>query len=80
MLRVESDPIADAVYVQLVDKPIGYTRELDDNRIIDYSIFGESVGVDLLAVSKGVKLINLPETETVEKILVGLGVTVNHDR
>ena len=75
MLHVESDPVADAVYVQLIDEPIGYTQALDDNRLIDYTINpGKPVGVDLLAVSEGVNLNDLPAVETIKKILKGLGI------
>lgn len=77
MLRVESDPVADAVYIQLNNDPIGYTKELDDNRLIDCTMNpGKAVGIDLQAVSQGVKLDGLPEREEVEKILTGLGVKV----
>ncbi len=75
MLRVEIDSTADAIYIQLLDEPVGYTEELDDNRLVDFTLNpGKVVGVDLLAVSEGVKLKSLPEAETIEKILVGLGV------
>ena len=75
MIRVESDPTADAVYIQLLDEPIGYTKELDDNRLIDYTLNpGKPVGVDLLAVSEGVKLNGLPEVGMIEDILKVLGV------
>ena len=75
MLQVESDIKTDAIYIQLMDEPIGYTKELDDNRLIDYSMNpGKPVGIDLLAVSEGVKLNGLPEVKTVEQILKGLGV------
>jgi len=78
MLQIESDIKADAIYIQLMDEPIGYTKELDDNRLIDYSMNPEKpVGIDLLAVSEGVKLDGLPEVKTVEKILKGLGVKVH---
>ena len=77
MLRIETDPKADAIYIQLLDEPIGYSEELDDNRLIDLTLNpGKPVGVALLAVSEGVKLDGLPEVKTVEKILVGLGVKV----
>ncbi len=77
MLHIESDPAADAVYIQLSNEPIGYTKELDDNRLIDYTMNpGEPVGVDLLAVSEGVKLDGLPEVESIEKILTGLGIKI----
>ena len=75
MLRIETDPKADAVYIQLLDEPIGYSEELDDNRLIDLTLNpGKPVGVALLAVSEGVKLDGLPEVEIIEKILGSLGV------
>lgn len=76
VLHVESDPRADAIYIQLLDEPIGYTEELDDNRLIDRSLSTDkAVGIDLSSVSEGVKLDRLPEVEIVRKILVGLGIT-----
>jgi len=75
MLRIETDPKADAVYIQLLDEPIGYSEELDDNRLIDLTLNpGKPIGVALLAVSEGVKLDGLPEVEIIEKILGSLGV------
>ena len=74
--RIEYDKEADAVYIQLSNEPIGYTKELDDNRLIDYTDSGEPVGIDLSSVSKGVKLEGLPEAEATERILVDLDVTV----
>ncbi|MFC1916582.1 DUF2283 domain-containing protein [Chloroflexota bacterium] len=75
MLHIESDPVADAVYIQFLDEPVGYTKELDENRVIDYTLNpGLPIGIDLLAVSDGVKLNDLPEVEMVEKVLQCLGV------
>jgi len=80
MLHIESDPVADAIYFQLSSEPIGYTKELDDNRLIDYTMNpGEPVGIDLLAVSEGVKLDGLPEVGTVKKVLEALGVRTYTD-
>ena len=77
MLRIETDPKADAIYIQLLDEPIGYSEELDDNRLIDLTLNpGRPVGVALLAVSEGVKLDGLPEAKIIENVLVGLGVSV----
>ena len=76
LLRVETDPKADAIYIELLDLGISHSEELDDNRIIDRSLDGRTVGVDLLAVSEGVKLEGLPEAELVKGILVGLGISV----
>ncbi len=77
MLHVDSDPVVDAIYIQLDNEPIGYTKELDDNRLIDYSMNPRKpVGVDLLAVSEGVKLNGLPEVDTIKTLLEALGVRV----
>jgi len=77
VLRITSDSKADAIYIQLLDEPIGYTEELDDNRLIDRTLNpGKVVGVDLSSVSKGVILKGLPEAEVVERILIGLGIKV----
>jgi len=77
MLRIATDPATDAVYVQLLDEPIGYTEELDDDRLIDRTLNpGKVVGIDLSSVSKGVNLKGLPESETIGKILAGLGIEV----
>ncbi len=77
MLRIRTDPRADAIYIQLLDEPIGYTEELDDNRLIDRTLNpGRAIGIDLSSVSQGVNLEGLPEAEAVGKMLVGLGVKV----
>ncbi len=52
-------------------------KELDDDRIVDYSLNpGKPVGVSLHTVSEGVKLKGLPQPEKVRSILGGLGVRV----
>ena len=78
MLRIVTDPRADAIYIQLLDEPIGYTEELDDNRLIDRTLgTDKAAGIDLSSVSKGVNLEGLPEPKAVKKILVGLGIKVH---
>ena len=77
MLRVETSPISDAVYIELSEGPISHTEELDDDRLLDHGLDPDRiVGIDLVSVSKGVKLDGLPEVEAVRKILVGLGLEV----
>ena len=77
MLKVNSDPVVDSVYIQFNEDPIGNIEELDGNRLIDHSLYdNKPAGIDLQAVSHGVKLDGLPEREEVERILVGLGITV----
>ena len=77
MFKVDTDPKADAIYITLLDEPIGYSEELDNNRIIDCTLNpGKPVGIDLLSVSQGVRLSGLPEAERVEKLLIGLDIEV----
>jgi len=76
MLRVETDPTADAIYIQLLAGGliIDHTEELDINRLIDRTIDGLPVGIDLSSVSHGVNLTGLPEVALVKSILEGLGI------
>jgi hypothetical protein len=77
MLNIETDSEADAIYIQLSDEPIGYSEELDVNRVIDYTLNpGKPVGIDLLCVSQGVKLSGLPEVSGIEDILESLGIKI----
>jgi len=77
MLQIDTDSKADAIYIKLLDEPIGYSKEIDSNRIIDYTLNpGKPVGIDLLAVSQGVKLSGLPEVTGLENLLKGLGIKI----
>ena len=77
MIRVETDKQLDAIYIKLLDEPVGYSRELDDNRIIDYTLNpGKTVGIDLQAVSEGVKLSGLPHAEEIKGILIEKGIKI----
>lgn len=62
-MRITHDPDADAVYVYLTeqpDTPVAHTRELDDARMLDYATDGTLLGVELLWVSEGVDLTDVP--------------------
>ena len=76
MLGVKHDPIADAVYIDLASKPVSYTKEIDNNRNIDFAYDDTPVGIELLSVSDGVDLSDLPERESVEKAAELLGLKV----
>jgi uncharacterized protein YuzE len=54
------DTIADAVYVQVEARPVASTRELDPQRLIDYDLVGDVVGIEFLSVHDGVDLRDLP--------------------
>ena len=47
MFKIEADPKADAVYIQIADCPAAYAREITDDIVADYSEDGELIGLDL---------------------------------
>ena len=69
MMDCRYDEEADAVYIRLSDKDYSYGEELDRERRIDYSADGTPVGVELLCVSTGVDLRNLPEPRALAALL-----------
>jgi uncharacterized protein YuzE len=70
-MRYEYDPEADALYIYFPPdgRPYSYGRDLDPERRIDYATNGAPIGVELLCVSHGVKLDDLPEREAIKQIL-----------
>ncbi len=72
----EHDPEADAIYVQLRDRPVARTQALDDERIIDYAADGTPRGVELLAVSHGVNLDGVPERAVIDALLQAHNIKV----
>ena len=75
-MRLEHDPEANAVYVYLRELPYAYGRELDDSRNIDYAAGNEPIGIELLNVSLGVELTDLPEREAVGQVLRDNDITI----
>jgi YD repeat-containing protein len=51
-MRVRVDHGADAVYVNLTDRPIQGSEELADGVIVDYDAEGRIVGIEILDASK----------------------------
>jgi uncharacterized protein YuzE len=68
-MRLDHDPPADAVYIWLCDLPYAFGEDLDHARRIDYAIDRKQIGIELLNLSKGVNVDDLPEREAVEKLL-----------
>ncbi|MBV8527992.1 MAG: DUF2283 domain-containing protein [Candidatus Dormibacteraeota bacterium] len=68
------DTRADAIYVHLTsaDGTAAATTELGDGRNVDYDADGEPIGVELLAVSRGVDLAGLPHAADIAVLLRGL--------
>ena len=51
-MRVRIDSGADAVYLNLTDRPIRDSQEVADGIIVDYDAEGRIVGVEILEASK----------------------------
>ena len=51
-MRVRVDHGADAVYVNLTDRPIKDSEQVADGIIVDYDAEGRIVGVEILDASK----------------------------
>ncbi len=51
-MRVRVDQGADAVYLNLTDRPIEDSEEVADGIIVDYDAEGRIVGVEILDASK----------------------------
>jgi uncharacterized protein YuzE len=71
MLKVDYDQEADAVYVTLREAQCAYTRSLDALRNVDYAADGGPIGVELLRVSGGVDLTDVPNGPEIGDALRG---------
>lgn len=67
--RTEYDREADAAYIYFRDAAWDHMEILDDYRTIDDAADGQPVGVELLYVSKGVNLDELPRPDLVAALL-----------
>jgi uncharacterized protein YuzE len=70
------DHNADCAYVLINDLPHAYSKELDETRFIDYAEDGTVIGIELLYVSGGVDVSDLPYRAEVEKLLENNGMKV----
>jgi uncharacterized protein YuzE len=60
-MLLKYDREADAIYVTLRKGTYAYGEDLDHERRIDYDAAGRPIGIELLNVSDGVELDDLPE-------------------
>jgi uncharacterized protein YuzE len=51
-MRVRVDHGADAIYLNLTDRPIKDSEEVADGIVVDYDFEGRIVGVEILDASK----------------------------
>jgi uncharacterized protein YuzE len=75
-MRLDYDREANAIYVYLRDLPFAYNKVLDERRIIDYAEDQHPIGIELLNVSHGVDVRDLPEQAAVERLLEEHHITV----
>jgi hypothetical protein len=69
MIEYSHDEEADAIYIRISEKPYAYGEELDPERRVDYAADGSPVGIELLCVSTGVDVRDLPDQAEVAKLL-----------
>lgn len=55
-MKLEFDPQADAVYLELTDAEIEESKEIQPGIIMDYDAKGRIVGIEVLYVSKRAEL------------------------
>lgn len=69
-MSFEYDAETDALYVYLRrEGAVAKTYPLDDSRLVDVDEKGQPVGVELLGVSRGIRLDGLPEPEALGRLL-----------
>ena len=70
MITVFIDSTLDVACIEFEPGTAGYAVELDENRIVDYSLNpGRPIGVCFHNISEGVLLDGLPKPDTIKKIL-----------
>lgn len=75
-MRMDLDPDADAIYINLRDLPHSFSEEIGDSRIVDYAADEQPIGIELLNVSFGVDVRDLPEQEAVTRLLQQHGINI----
>jgi uncharacterized protein YuzE len=68
-MKCEYDYNTDCVYILINDLPHAYSKEIDDARFIDYAKDGTVIGIELLYVSGGVDISDLPHGDEIGKLL-----------
>ena len=68
-MKLKYDKQADAIYIYFSDAPYAYGKDLDTERRVDYAIDGTPRGVELLCVSDGVNVDDLPRKDEIAEIL-----------
>ena len=75
-MQFKRDAKADAIYIYLINKPYAYGKDLDNERRIDYASDNTPIGVELLCVSNGVNIEDLPRKDEIVDVLESNGIEV----
>ncbi|MFI0400857.1 MAG: DUF2283 domain-containing protein [Thiolinea sp.] len=51
-MKIEFDPLADALYIQLAEGEVEKTEELKPGMLVDYDSLGNMLGIEVLYISK----------------------------
>ena len=65
----EYGPDSDCAYILINDLPHAYSKEIDDARFIDYAADSTVIGIELLYVSSGIDISDLPYQSEIAKLL-----------
>ena len=76
-IKATHDPAADAVWIKMGSGKYAETKELDGRRRLDVAADGTVLSVELLDVSDGVDLSDLPRAAEIEQELRRLGVPLS---
>lgn len=55
-MKLEIDPIADAVYFEIFPAEVAITKEIEQGILADYDVDGYLIGLEILSVSQQTKL------------------------
>jgi uncharacterized protein YuzE len=77
-MRFDLDPDADAIYITLRDEAFVFGEDLDHARHIDFGADRIPIGVELLNVSRGVNVVDLPDQERIAQLLHQHGIVVRY--
>ena len=68
-MEYEYDANADCAYILINKLPYAYSKEIDDTRFVDYAEDDTVIGIELLYVSGGVDICDLPYKTEIGKLL-----------
>lgn len=68
-MQYRYDYNSDCAYILINDLPHAYSKEVDEARFVDYAEDGTVIGVELLYVSGGVDISELPYESEIGKLL-----------